>query len=517
MTTTAHAVRGESFLRSLGAGAIWRGLDTLSSLAKHVIIAGAIGLSAQLDVFYMANALMAVFVFSLGQVVGAMAQPRLITLWKSGDRTGFERLGGGLLGLSLLVSVALAALVYMLSGPLSLLAPGFEPERRALLEEALRWLTPVIVFYAPFCCLGSLYRATRQASTYSQAQFFITVAIMALVAAFPYQPQVLLWSYSVGMLIGFSYLLLRALRWMRVWQAPWSPEVRASLQEGPLLLLLAASAQIYQLTDRAFQSCLPAGAIGALSYAWVLVSFAPALLMFNNGFMAAFAERRHAGESGAPMLDQLVSLTLLVGVPLMGVLLAFGTELIRLLLERGGFTGHSTALTALALAGYVPGLLAVLLMPPLKQVFQVQGRNGVLLGRIAAGLVVNVALNSLFVLYWGWGVLGISLAFALSQLVMLATALHFLHREGIRLSWKAHAGWACYMALGTGLAVALAKAGAWLGSPPWLVLPQLLIVALAVGGWAFVGPGPAGALVRATARRCWPLRRAALAPSPVGD
>ena len=58
-------MKRESFLHSLGASALWRGLDRAAGLAKHVLIAAAIGLSAQLDVFYMAVAILGVLALLL--------------------------------------------------------------------------------------------------------------------------------------------------------------------------------------------------------------------------------------------------------------------------------------------------------------------------------------------------------------------------------------------------------------------------------------------------------------------
>ena len=80
------------------------------------------------------------------------------------------------------------------------------------------------------------------------------------------------------------------------------------------LLVLLTLTYASQLTDRIFQSFLPPGSVGALSYAWVVVQLMPGLLYLGSAFMTVFAERRQQGETGAAVLDPLVSLAVLVGL-----------------------------------------------------------------------------------------------------------------------------------------------------------------------------------------------------------
>ena len=72
--------------------ALWRGLDRVAGLAKHVLIAAAIGLSAQLDVFYMAVAILGVLVFSWAHLLDVLAVPQLVKASQAGDQATFQRL-----------------------------------------------------------------------------------------------------------------------------------------------------------------------------------------------------------------------------------------------------------------------------------------------------------------------------------------------------------------------------------------------------------------------------------------
>jgi len=81
----------ESFLSSIGSSAFWRVLDRGVGLSKHILIASMIGLSTQLDVFYMAMAILSVLVFSWGGVLDVATVPALVRLSKANKENSLKR------------------------------------------------------------------------------------------------------------------------------------------------------------------------------------------------------------------------------------------------------------------------------------------------------------------------------------------------------------------------------------------------------------------------------------------
>jgi peptidoglycan biosynthesis protein MviN/MurJ (putative lipid II flippase) len=197
-------MKQESFLYALGASVVWRGMDRLAGLAKHILIAAAIGLSAQLDVFYMAIAILGVLVFSWAHLLDVMAVPQLVKAWQEGDRANFQSLAGGLFVFCLLVSLLLFSLFIGLRDWVVVLAPGFEPSRKTLLADALLWLAPVALFYIPLRMLGSVARGVRRFSLFYQAEFLISLVVLACVALSD-DPHVLLWGFGLGVVAAFFF------------------------------------------------------------------------------------------------------------------------------------------------------------------------------------------------------------------------------------------------------------------------------------------------------------------------
>ncbi len=500
-------MRPESFLRALGASVVWRGLENACALAKHVVVAAVIGLSAPLDVFYMANALLSALVFCWGTAIDSLAVPRLVALRQAGDEAGFRRLAGGVVAAACGVGALLGLAVWLAAGPLAWTAIGFEAGRRALLQDALGWLVPVVVLYAPMHALASVHRARRRFSVVSQGDFVTTAVILACVGLAPGEPRVLLWSYGVGLAAACAYLLARFPRGERPWGSPHHPEVFAVLRAAPPLAAAQLSTSAYWLTERVAVSFLPVATMGAMSYAWVLVALVPGLLMMQNAFITVFAEAQGTPDRGASLVDRLVTLALGAGIPVAGFLTVFGAGLIAALLERGAFGPTETALTAVALAGYAPSVVVLLLMPALRQVFQVLGRLDALWARGLVGITLCALSNAALLATGAASALTVACATSACQVVQLALAAHFLDRQGLKLAWARHLRWGAYMSagvIGTAAAIRALPGLAPGGAAPAAVAIAGLIFCTVVAAWAAAPWSPEGPLVRGTLGR---LRR----------
>ena len=144
----------ESFLNSLKSAFVWKSLEKSAAFIKHIVIASVVGLSVQLDVFYMAIGLIGVLVFSWALLIDVMAVPKLVQYHQDQNDDAFKSLAGSLFNFCLIFSSLLAVLIMVFSDHIAMLAYGFEPERKKLLSEAFFWLAPAMIFYIPLYQLG---------------------------------------------------------------------------------------------------------------------------------------------------------------------------------------------------------------------------------------------------------------------------------------------------------------------------------------------------------------------------
>ena len=216
----------ESYLNSLKSAVIWKGMDRIAALLKHIVIAGAIGFSAQLDVFYLAVGLLGVIVFSWGNLIDVLAVPRLVALDKNEKWRSLDQLTGGFFVLTLLIGCALGVFFLLFRGGLSKIPAGLDPFRQGLLYDAFYWVLPVVILYIPLRFMGAIYRSRRQFSLFYQGEAIIAIISFSLVFLFRDEPHVLLWSFSCGVLFAFGYLCCRSKNKIRLFAAPWSSEVK---------------------------------------------------------------------------------------------------------------------------------------------------------------------------------------------------------------------------------------------------------------------------------------------------
>ncbi len=277
--------------------------------------------------------------------------------------------------------------------------------------------------------------------------------------------------------------------------------MRASLALAPGLLILQATHHAHALVDRVFLSYLPTGAIGALAYAMTLVALVPGVLSLGGAFITLLAEQGTRA-ARAERLNQAISLAIFLSTGAMLVLALFGDAVVAVLLQRGLFGADDTRLVHAALTAAAAMMLPLFLLTPLDQVFQVEGRVAVMVRRALLGLVINAALNAVFLFGLGWGVTGIALATTLTYWLVLLFALRAAAGLGLRIHWRRHLAWFAW--LGTALAPLwlLRTADGYALLAPWaqtLVATAAALALTVLAGLTY--PGSERRLVSATLAR----------------
>ena len=436
----------ESFLKSITSSLLWKGLDRLAGFAKHIVIAAAIGLSAQLDVFYMGIALLGVLVFSWASMIDVVAVPGMVRAWRENRHEDFRQIAAGMFTLTLIGSLVLVVLLYAGREGITAVAIGFEQERRQLLAQAIPWLIPVIMLYIPMRLMGSVLRALRSFSPFYQAEFLTSLTVLVCVWLYKEDGHVLLWSFSVGVTTSFLFLLYKTRRFLFPLGNPFSPQVRSALTMAPGLLVLQGAHYVYVLIDRMYVSFLPEGAISALAYGFTLVSLFPLLVALNGSFITVFAEQNEINKKNA-RLNDLISIAIYLGAGSTAFMLIAGQSMVQVMLERGVFTASDTASVSEAINAYALMILPLFLIGSLDQVFQVEKKVGLMVRRRVLGLITNTILNAWFLFGLGWGLFGVALATSISYWMMLLTGLISTEQLGYAIQMVRHIRWLSWNAV----------------------------------------------------------------------
>ncbi len=438
--------RQETFLHSVGFGTLWRLLSKVLSLIKHIVIAGAIGLSLQLDIFYMILAILGVFVFSWGSVLEIAAVPRLVELYKNKQYDVFRQLTGGLFWLALIGSAALTIIIITIPDYLAKIAIGFNKDKAQTLTSAFYWFAPATLLFVTSCFMGGIMRATRQFSHNYKSDFLGLFVILVCILLYSTDKNVLFWSFSLSCISIFLYLFVFSYKYIQFNTNLLSYEVKQCLKFSLSLLVLQSANYLYTIADRIFISFLETGAISALSYGMVLISLAPAILNLNQSFITVLSEKSSKAQK-SKVLNNAISLSIYIAVPISIILLNFRVEIVQFLLERGAFNHQNTLAVSRAMVGYIGLLLPLFFLPLLHQVFQVEKRIRLMVNRVIAGVISNIIFNSLFLFYFKLGILGIALATSISYWIMFIFSLYATRKINYQITWEAHIKWGLWLVI----------------------------------------------------------------------
>lgn len=435
----------ESYLQSIGSAIFWNGLLKGANFFKQIVLAAAMGLSAELDVFYMSIAILGLLVFSWGNVLDVIMIPKLIKI-KENSSSDFKQYVASIFWRVVGFTFILVYLLYFFSSYIPEIAIGFDEGRSDLLGQSFYWFLPGVLFYLPAKFLGSVLRSVRDFSGYYQSEFIMGIVILTTILFFPNYKYVLSWSFSIGAFFCFIYLVYRCNEFVCWNHISLKNDIFNAFEGVVALILLAVVQYSYTFVDRIFVSFLPLGSVSALSYANNLVIFASALIQLTGGFLTILGEQKSVLER-VTIVNNLVTFVILISSVICVLFVTSGYELIGLLFERGAFTEEDTELTYLAVLGYLGIVLPVFLIGPLDQVFLVEKKIYLVIFRVLIGLFSNILFNYLFIFVFDLGVFGVAIATSISFLLVMISMFFGLHSIGYKAEYIRHLKWIVWLLL----------------------------------------------------------------------
>lgn len=413
---------------------------------REGVVAYYFGTSGVVDAFYVAFTLPKLLVALVTNVVVLSLLPVYVEHVRGGAAPEARLLARRALSL-LAASLAVLATVVALAPEITitLLAPGFDPERTAEAARLLRGLLP----YTVLASLASVYKMVldshQRFGAPAVARALVTVTLIVAMAAGAARFGI--WALVGGYAAGSALMLA-----LHVWGArglATAPRLgdafsRPSIVGLPLagvgwVGLQLMMGQVFPLADRVFASGLAEGSIAALNYSTAIVT-APQNFVTSVLATVLFPVLARSVADGRPqaalrVAGRWLAVIWLATAPLIALLIVFRTEIVSLLFERGAFDRDSTGLVA-----------SVLSVAPLT--IAIGGGNAILNRlllarrnyRFTAGLagftgVVKVALNALLV--GPLGVVGLALASVLAAAVSMIIRLVYLWRYGPALGRNA--------------------------------------------------------------------------------
>ena len=412
-------------------------LTRFVAMGKEIVVAKYFGLGDALDAFYIALMLPA---FAVNLIAGSLSAALIPTYIHVRETEGLPA------AQQLVVSVAArtlaflggAALVLALAVPLltPLIASGYPPAKRALVQSLVLLLVPIVVLSGVTSLWSAVLNAGGRFALASISPLITPLTTLAALILFRGGSgiQILALSLSAGALLEAAVLGVALRRSGFVLLPRWHPldsAARAVLRQYvPMVagtFLIGSTA----IVDQALAATLGSGSVAALNYGnkLVMAGMGIGATAVGSAVLPHFSQMVVRQDWNAIDRTLRVYLRLLFAItlPLTGLLCWFSVPLVRMLFQYGAFTAADTQLVAgiqvcyaLQIPFNIGGILLVRLISSLKA-------NAVLMWGAAISLPLNVILDLFLMRHIGTAGIALSTACVyLGSFLFSGVCLHYL-------------------------------------------------------------------------------------------
>ena len=417
------------------------GVSRLFGLVREQVVAFYFGRAAVYSAFVAAYKVPNLVRVLLGEGnLSASFIPVLAERMREGGEAEARRLARGVLGL-LLAVVGVVTLAGMAAAPALawVVAPGFDPALRALVERLIVILFPTVAFMvAGGWCMGVLHAHGRFFWPNFAPLFWSVVSAGALVAFVGRTDMDPVYVLAWGVVAGSAVQLLVQLPAARAALgtiAPgggWKdPAVRRVVRLFGPMLVGSGVAQLSTLVDVQIASFVSDESVASLAYAQRLYLLPLSLFAVSIAQVALPTLAHDAGAGGPEAIRRQLStawrrMAFLV-IPSSLGLVAFGRPAVSVIFEHGRFDAADTSAVTAVLAAYSAGLLAYASTRLFATAFHAVQDTATPVRVAAVALAANVGLG--VALAWAIGTPGIALATALAATVSAVVLARRLSRR----------------------------------------------------------------------------------------
>jgi len=497
-------------LNTKAAGVV--GLAVLCSrilgLAREQIFAALFGGGRLMDAFTIAFRIPNLLrdLFAEGALSTAFVTVFSKTITTEGDRAGW-RLADKVATLAVVVLSALTLIgILSASWLVSVLAPGFDPEKAALTVTLTRIMYPFILLVSLAALVMGMLNSREVFGVPAMASSFFNLgSIIAGVSLGwwldpGFGPRALIGT-AIGTLIGGALQLGVQLPTLRRQRYAFRPDfgwrdsgVKAILRLMGPSVIAASTTQVNVLINSVFASQLGDGPTFWLTIAFRLMQLPLGIFGVALGTVALplLARMAAAGNTTAfrSELARGMRLAFLMTLPASVGLIVLAEPIISVLYQHGRFGAHETAESAGALRFYAIGLCAYAALKVLVNAFYAldHRKTPMVISFLAVG--VNLLLNWIFTLHLGWGHRGLAFStacVATTNFVILYVLMrgHLGNLESrAMLSLLSKVTFACLALAGVCWVGARWLLADWPTQPFWPKLAALMLV-IAVGASTF--------------------------------
>lgn len=434
----------KSLIKSTGIISIATGLSRMLGFIRDVLIAGIFGTGAAIQAFIVAFRIPNLLRHMVAEGAASSAIVPILSEYKVNKSTEeYWRLTNVLLNLVLAVLMGIV-IIGTLAAPIivRLIAPGFitDPEQLKLAITLTRIIFPYILLIGLAAYAMGILNSLKHFSVPAFAPCLLNISFILFILLFRKDISVMTLAFAVlvgGMLQLAIQIPVLYKKGMRL-RFPLTLRHPAAGKVGRLLVPRIMGAAVYQfnvLVDTILASLhwiVGAGGVAALWFSNRLIqlptavfgtAIATAALPTLSGYYT-----RGQTKKFKDTINYSLRATLFLMIPATVGIMVLGSQIVRIVFERGEFTAYSTLITNRALFFYAFGLFSYPGIKVLVYSFYSMQDTLTPVKTASASLTVNLILN--LILMWPLKIGGLALATSAAGIFNFL-ALFFILRKKI--------------------------------------------------------------------------------------
>ena len=419
-------------------------LAKITSFIAEAVLAAYLGTTFRSDAYYMVNSIQMVVYPMLSVGIWKVFMPIYKEKITHGQAEEAAALTNKVITFFSIISFFAVGLLILLAKPVvSIVAPGFEGETKALCIKLVRISAPMY----SFIIAAAIYASILQANNKFLGSQIREVAshIPTILAAVFFYKSFGIEAMAIALVVGGAVRLLIELPFV-TWGYRFRPDFRFKSQEFSLMLkrlpsaLLSESAtQLNILIDKAMASTLPEGSISGLNYGHRLMNVFSGLLStavataLYPQMIELIALKKE--EELSLLITKIIDMFSLLMIPITVASILFKVELVSAAFERGAFTAQSAEMTSGVFALYSIGIFFIACNTVITNLFYGYGNTKTPMFISIANLAINVVLNLVLIRFLGANGLALStsVSAAITFFIRLKASGKYIKLDGKRM------------------------------------------------------------------------------------
>lgn len=398
---------------------------------RETVIANYYGTSYIVDSYVMAVAIPSILFGGIFAAIATAYMPTLSTVQETEGKLKANRFTSQIINVMLILSIIVSIIGFVFSDQIvAIFASGFTGKTAALTSFYIK----ISFTYVIFTSLSSIFDAYMQyEGSYIRpivSGYFYNAAIIFFVVISALTSHYLLaFGILAGAFLRLIFIGVCARKKGFAYSLDFSinESVRKILQLAVPVFIGTYILQINSFVDKTLASGLPVGSVSALNYGMILITLITGLTVSVLVTMIypklTRANTNENLELFNDIVEKGVGITAIITIPFTFGIIAFNSEVVQIVYERGAFDSNATNMTSGAFLFYGIGLSFFAMNELLTKVFYSMRNTKAPIVCSGISVIINIGLNLMLI-----GIMG-------HRGLALATSIAAIANTIMLLSW----------------------------------------------------------------------------------